>query len=98
MTGFFLLAYSCNLKESSENNQEKILVEAYEINDGWGYKIIINGTTKIDQPFIPAISGKQSFKSKKEAEKVGSFILKKVKAGKLPVVSRNELDSLQIKY
>jgi hypothetical protein len=75
----------------------------YEIKEGenhtFGYEISVDGTVMVKQPFIPAVSGKQGFVSKEEAEKVAQLIVKKVEKNIIPpAISIKELDSLHIHY
>jgi hypothetical protein len=74
-------------------------VEAFENEDGWGYKIFVNERMVIDQAHIPAIQGIVAFFSKDEAEKTAELVISKIKAGIYPpTISKGELDSLGIKY
>lgn len=76
-----------------------ITVETFKSGDGWGYEVKIEGKTKVKQPFIPAIEGNLAFDSEMEARRVGELVVQKMKKYKrLPSVTIEELDSLQIKY
>lgn len=86
-----VIFFSCQPKHTAH-------LETVEIENGWGYQIKVDGKVYIDQANIPAITGHSHFQSKDDAEKVGRLVLKKLRDGKIPAVSKQELDSLQIKY
>jgi len=66
---------------------------------GYGYDILINGKLYIHQPYIPAINGSAGFLSEDDARKTSEYVAEKFKnTHSLPAVSKQELDSLEIKY
>lgn len=71
-------------------------VRVYPNGRGWGYEIVGQGAVFIRQPFIPVVSGRKPFVSKREALKTGRLVLHKIKSGQRPYVSKGELDSLNI--
>ncbi|WP_070136954.1 DUF4907 domain-containing protein [Crocinitomix algicola] len=73
-------------------------METFENDDqSWGYNILRENQLFIHQPHIPAISGKNGFKSEKEANIVGHFVLTKINKGFIPpTITINELDSLGV--
>lgn len=84
----------------SSNGME---LKTFEVKDsagrsqGWGYDIYVNGKKTIHQPIIPAVPGNNSFKTKNDAQKVGSFAVDKMfKEGSLPTILIKELDSLGV--
>lgn len=75
----------------------KIKYDIIKTESGWGYDIIVDDKIYIHQKYIPAINGKESFTSPKAAKKVADYAVKKfVKTKKLPVISYQELDSLNV--
>ncbi len=88
-----VLLFSCNL------DSDPVRVQVYKSGNGWGYEIGNNKRKIIDQPFIPAVSGAQPFKTKEEAMRTGRLALEKMRDTKrLPTISSLELDSLNISY
>ena len=73
-------------------------VAVFKIEIGWGYQIEGKNKVYIYQPFIPTIEGKHAFKTKEEAMRTGSLVLKKLKENMNPTVYVHELDSLQVSY
>ena len=71
---------------------EIVQVEEY----GYGYKVYEGKRTIIVQPFIPVISGKKSFKTRKDAEKVGTLVLRRIEAGEDFSISREDLKELNV--
>ncbi len=65
---------------------------------GYGYQIIKNKKTFIDQPYIPAIPGEQVFKDSLQAKKTASLVAQKIKNSSIPRISVDELDSMKIEY
>lgn len=73
-------------------------VATFKTEDGWGYQIEGKKKVYIYQPSIPGIEGNHAFKTKEEAMRTGSLVLKKLKEKKNPALYRHDLDSLQISY
>jgi len=65
---------------------------------GYGYQIIKNKKTFIDQPYIPAIAGEQVFKDSLQAKKTASLVVQKIENSSIPRISIDELDSMKIEY
>ncbi len=80
----------------SLNHSNNIELNAISIDDGWGYEILIDNKKIISQTCIPAVEGKQVFKSKKEAMKVGNVVVEKIKKKQPPVITKAELKKLDI--
>ena len=70
--------------------------EVLQVNEGYGYKILYDDKVLVKQDFIPAIQGKKSFESEKEAMLVGNMVLRKIEKGEDPYISISELKDLQI--
>lgn len=58
---------------------------------GYGYVIQCKGDTLINQPYIPAISGKQAFRTEREALEVGRLVCRKLSDGLPPALTREEV-------
>ncbi|MDN5202382.1 DUF4907 domain-containing protein [Fulvivirgaceae bacterium BMA10] len=72
-------------------------VKTYVTDNGWGYRIEVNGQTYISQPHIPTITIKRGFSSKEKALKVGEFVAAKIRNNIIPPsVTKQELDSLEV--
>lgn len=75
----------------------KLHLETYQLSDGWGYKISVDGQKLINQKVIPAINGNNRFKTSQDAYKVGYLVIKKLANGStLPSVTVSELINLGI--
>ncbi len=84
--------------EVYSKRKNEITVRAVELQNGWGYDVLIGGNPYIHQKQIPGCEGNITFQSKEEALKVGNLVKQKILLKKgLPAVSMEELDSLQIK-
>ena len=54
------------------------------INKTFGYDILLQGKPLIHQPNIPAMPGNEGFKTKKKAQKVAEFVVKKIRKNEMP--------------
>ena len=64
--------------------------------NGWGYSIKHGKKIIIKQDIIPAIQKSIPFQSEKDARKTALLVIQKLNHRKLPAVTVNELDSLQV--
>lgn len=80
------------------SSQYEVEVVENSQND-FGYRILNEGELFINQPYIPAVPGKNGFVNKEQAESVGELVIKKLESGALPpAVTQHELDCLEIDY
>lgn len=63
-------------------------------NGGWGYDILMNDSVKIHQDFIPAHTEKKAFPEREQAIATAKLVIEKLKAGKSPAISRDELQTI----
>lgn len=69
------------------------------VQDTYGYDIWQDKAVVIHQPSIPGMPGNKGFVKKKDAEKVASLVISKIHKGMIPpAVSKQEMDSLKIKF
>lgn len=54
------------------------------INNTFGYDIYADDKMIIHQPSIPALSGKEGFKTKIAAENIAQLVISKIKQGEMP--------------
>lgn len=73
--------------------QERIFPSSY----GWGYEIANNHQVIIRQEFIQLIPGQMPFASKRDAKKTADLVIRKLEEGKLPTISKRELELLKVK-
>jgi hypothetical protein len=83
-----ILAVSCTDK------QDPYRVHTFRSGNGWGYNIVVNKKIFIHQPSMPAFEGNIPFKNKQQAKKTGELVVDKLRAHKVPSVSREELRSI----
>ena len=94
LIGIPTIHYFKNKKKYREN--VFVQVKPIQTSYGWGYNILTDGKIYIHQEFVPALPGKQSFKSKDEALKVGHKVLSKISANQLPTITVEELKQMGI--
>lgn len=93
-------------QESIENKEKLTLLEvrSIKVDSGWGYDILKNSKVYIHQVYVPAIPGRQPFRSEADALKVGREVVSRLSTNTLPSVSARDLkdwgivnDSLALK-
>jgi hypothetical protein len=76
---------------------EKIDVQPFVTQAGWGYVIYMKGKPYIKQDNIPVIEGNKGFSTREKALIAGRLVAYKIEHDILPpTVSKQELDSLQL--
>ena len=50
----------------------------FQLEDGWGYRIVMNEKVLIYQPTIPAIDTLRSFPDEASARKIGALVLERL--------------------
>jgi hypothetical protein len=74
-------------------------VETFRTGEsGWGYSIKCGEKIVIKQDIIPAIQQSVPFHSENDAKKTANLVIHKLNLKKIPAISVNELDSLQVFY
>ena len=65
----------------------------------FGYDILDYNRPMIHQPSVPAMPGNKGFTKKEDAEKVAKLVIYKINRNIMPpTVTKQEIDSLKIKY
>jgi Domain of unknown function (DUF4907) len=97
---FFLISplfFSAADHENKEPAKIEYTYKTFPISkDSWGYSILKDGKQIIRQEQIPAVQGNSSFINESDAAAVARLIADKLKAGKSPAVSRDDLTALGI--
>jgi hypothetical protein len=76
--------------------QDSIAVVPFQTGDGWGYSVNIGARTYIYQDIIPALPGRNVFRSREDALRVGNRVADKLRKHQLPTVSKEELKEMGI--
>ena len=92
----FFVALVLNIvacKESTSNNKDRlpVAVIAVPVNKGWGYEIYVDNKIYIKQNYIPAVNGTHQFANKEQALATANLVLAKMKEGKKPFITIDEL-------
>jgi hypothetical protein len=61
---------------------------------GWGYNIMADDKVYIHQDYMPAVSGKQGFKTPEDALRVGRRVIQKISHNELPAITEKDLEEL----
>lgn len=67
----------------------------FKTESGWGYDILVDDTLQIHQDFMPVVTEKKSFANEAQAGEAAILVIQKLKAGKNPALSRNELELIR---
>jgi len=78
------------------SNEEVYKVQTIKLEKGFGYEVSINNKLFIHQEYIPSISGNKNFKTEKEALEIGNLVVAKLKQGKMPSISTEEIKERMI--
>lgn len=82
--------------QPNHNGEAFIQLIPVKVNTGWGYEIYIDGKLYIRQEYIPVISGRHAFATKQNAISAGKLVFKKLQAGKIPMLTVNDLRSINV--
>jgi hypothetical protein len=63
---------------------------------GWGYDIMADGRVYIHQDYMPAVSGKQGFKTSGDALLVARRAIQKISNNELPSITEKDLEELGV--
>lgn len=89
---FSIIVAGCTNHSDVKNQMENISYEIISSEYGYGYKIYLNGKLYINQPYIPALSGKAGFVTTDDAVKIAKLASNKIKQGIIPpTISVEEL-------
>ena len=61
---------------------------------GWGYDILANDSLFIHQEAIPGIGGKKGFAMQRNAQLAAKLVIRKIKSGINPSLSKTELQEI----
>jgi Domain of unknown function (DUF4907) len=88
---FILLCTACNQQQPKADDHIPVDAIAVPVKNGWGYEIYVDNKMYIKQDHIPAVSGTQQFASREQALITAHLVLAKMKEGKKPLITINEL-------
>lgn len=78
------------------NKQPNTTLASIKTPTGWGYTISHNDKIIIKQSIIPVIDKNVSFRSEKDALKVGQLVIEKLNNNLSPTITKNDLNLLSI--
>lgn len=73
---------------------DDLSVHTYQVEKGWGYKIVKKSKTIIDQPYMPCLEGNNAFPQERMAKKTGELVIGKIKKNEYPAITENELRNI----
>jgi hypothetical protein len=78
--------------------KDSIAVVTFQTHAGWGYTVNVGAHPYIYQDFIPAIPGRNPFRSKEDAARVGNRVAEKLRKRQVPAISKQELTEMKIEF
>ena len=93
---FFAWKSNHNTSQKSGSDMLAVVVEPFEIHDGWGYRVNVEGHTYIYQDIIPGVPGNRVFRTRENALRVGNVVMDKLTHHKIPSMSQQELINMKI--
>ena len=90
------LPYVATIFKKPINKVSSLHSEVFAVDNGYGYRILNGHRVLIQQKFIPAINGKHTFYSEKDAQLVGNLVAYKLINGHSPLVTIEELKKLNV--
>ncbi len=97
MTKTFLCLFAFALMVTLSACQQKTAFDAHVFPVGatsWGYAITVEGKPFIRQEYIPGLSGRVPFSSKKDAKKVVNLVIEKLENGQSPTITQEDLTGI----
>ena len=72
-------------------------IKTFEVNNGWGYSVLIRNKEIIRQEMIPAVQQQSAFLNQKDAYTAALLMIGKLKEKKTPGLTKNEMENSGIK-
>lgn len=86
-------------KESKPGEGRKFVLDTYQTENGFGFRIIVDGEEHYKQSTIPGLDEVKTFQSEEDALKMAQlYHMKLNKIFAPPVITKSEIDSLGIVY
>lgn len=82
----------------SETKETPYSLKVVNKENYWIYEVYKEDNLFIRQEYIPAVNGKQNFKTKEDAEKIGKVVMTKLSKNMLPGISMVELTNNNINF
>jgi hypothetical protein len=78
--------------------RDRVFLQAVPVKTpfGWGYNIMADDKIYIHQDYMPAVPGKQGFKSSEDALLVGRRVIQKITRNELPAITEKDLQELGV--
>jgi Domain of unknown function (DUF4907) len=100
VVGIAVIALAIGAWKSGQNKRDSdmlaVVVEPFEINGGWGYKVNVDGHTYIYQDMLPGVAGRRVFRTRENALRVGNVVADKLTHHKIPAMTQQELINMKI--
>ncbi|MEC7264789.1 MAG: DUF4907 domain-containing protein [Bacteroidota bacterium] len=87
-----------HLSLDKEEHQTTLRKEIIKVENGYGYQIFSGEKLLVQQEFIPAVKGYQTFQSAKDAKKVANLVIEKIRERTNPQISVDELKELGVVF
>jgi hypothetical protein len=85
-------------KSTGSNDMLPVVVRSLKMPDGWGYEVLVNNKVYIRQDCIPAIPTYKRFRTEAEALQIADSVADKMKHGRKPAMTVQEINNAHIHY
>ncbi|WP_422107547.1 DUF4907 domain-containing protein [Winogradskyella sp.] len=96
-TAVFFFSYMLYNEDISQS-KDLYTLHVIEENSQWIYEINKNDQLLIRQEYIPAVAGKKTFKTKRDAEVIGTLVIDKLYKNSNPTLTISEIMSNNINF
>ncbi|SDQ97900.1 DUF4907 domain-containing protein [Flagellimonas zhangzhouensis] len=90
---FFGVKQFSSPQKTEESRLEKVVIA---VDQGYGYQIFYGDELLVQQEFIPAVNGMQTFATPEDAEQVADLVISKIEKKTSPKVTMQELMDMDI--
>lgn len=87
-----------HLSFDNQEHRTTLRNEIIKVENGYGYQIFSGDKLLVQQEFIPAVKGYQTFQSEKDAKKVANLVIEKIQERTSPQISVDELKELGVVF
>ncbi|MES1218671.1 MAG: DUF4907 domain-containing protein [Bacteroidota bacterium] len=79
---------------TKSQDPQHIKSRVFKVTNGWGYDVLVNDTIVIHQESVPVLQHKLVFEQKEQAEKTAQLVVKKLKSGSPPTLTKFDLEKI----
>ncbi|GLU45304.1 DUF4907 domain-containing protein [Allomuricauda sp. NBRC 101325] len=90
---FFAVTQMASTPKKEPTKLEKVVIA---VDQGYGYQIFYGDELVVQQEYVPAVNGMQTFATPEDAEQVADLVISKIEERTSPIVTLEELMDMDI--